>query len=133
MSIGAGNNVAASDYSFKDVTKVTTKATIGTDAAGFTTSSIVARTFLDGKVVDIKLDTVNTSLITATAGDITDTTIFTLNAAYRPTELRNFHFSAGAPNGDVQINTDGTMVIRSANVSISASSNLRMSFMFIKD
>jgi hypothetical protein len=106
--------------------------TVGTLGSGFTLGSAVCRTLMNGRQVDVKLDLVSTSAITSSSGDIPDTVCFTLATAYRPTEFRNFHFSAGAPNGDVQVGTDGTVTLRSANVTIAATSNVRMSFSYIK-
>jgi hypothetical protein len=111
----------------------TTGAGCGTTASGFTVATVFVRTALNGKLVNVRLDTVNTSGITATAGDITDTTIFTLNSSFWPTEFHNVHWSAGSPNGDMQVNVDGTLVIRSANVTVPASSNIRTSFTFLRD
>jgi hypothetical protein len=130
--VAGGDRPNAIDITGLEVsTTVLTNAGVGVVASGFTINSCVARTALRGKLIDVKLDIINTAAITSTSGDIPDTTIITLVAALRPTDLRNFHFSAGAPSGDIQVNADGTCVIRSANVSISATSNIRASFSYM--
>lgn len=125
MPVGGGDTVNAVDINGLEATAAVTGTTVGTIASGFTVATVLARTALRGKLVYVKFDIVCTAGLVATAGDITDTTMFTLATAYRPTELLNVHFSAGAPNGDLQINPDGTCVLRSANVSIPAAANVR--------
>lgn len=131
MPVAGGDRPNAIDINGLEVTAALSGAAVGVIASGFTINSCIARTALRGKLIYVKLDIVNTSLITSTSGDIPDTTILTLVAALRPTELGNFHFSAGAPNGDIQINADGTCVIRSANVNIPAASNIRAAFSYL--
>lgn len=132
MPVSGGDRPNAVDINGLEVTAAVTGASVGTIASGFSVATALARTALRGKLIYVKLDIVNTAAITSTSGDIPDQTIFTLLAALAPTELANFHFTAGAPNGDIQINPDGTCVIRSANVSITASSNIRTSFQYLR-
>lgn len=125
--MAAGDIIYASDFPVvvKDVAP-------GAAKAGFTASTVIARTY--GKIVHIKFDIVNTSAITATGSDIPDTTVYTLNAAYAPTELQNCHYSSGPNAGDVQINANGDIILRSAaSATIAASSNIRGSFTWMKD
>lgn len=105
----------------------------GTIAVGFTVSSVLTRTLMGGKDIYLKIDVVNTSTITPTTNNITDTTIYTLDAAYRPTEVTSSVFSANPGTGEVQINSDGTVVLRTADATISAASNIRMVFKYTID
>lgn len=131
MPVAGGDTVNATDINGLEVVTFGSGTTCGAVASGFSINSVIARTALRGKLIYVKLDIINTAAITSTSGDIPDTTIFTLVSPLRPTELGNFHFSAGAPAGDIQINGDGTCVIRSANVSIPATSNIRAAFSYL--
>jgi hypothetical protein len=107
-------------------------ATVGSAATNFAVNDAVARTTHGGKIVYIRLDINSNNAITATAGNIADTTIFTVASAYRPTEFTNANFSANPGTGEAQLNADGTVVIRTADANIAINGDLRMAFMFIK-
>lgn len=109
-----------------------TGATVGSAAANFSTNSATARTLNGGKLVYLTLDVNTNNALTATSGNLTDVTCFTLNASYRPSELTGTIFSANAGTGQVQINADGTCVLRTSDVSISAGGDIRFSHCFIR-
>ena len=70
-----------------DIYTVVSDSSIGTAGAGWTTNAgTVARTALGGKLVYIHLYLQRTAAWTATTGNVTDETVFTLDSAYRPTE-----------------------------------------------
>lgn len=128
--VAGGDNIFAADVNGLVMVKDTT---VGTTASGFTVSVQLVRTGLNGKLIYFKLDTVNTAAITATSNNIADTTVFTLDAAYRPTELTSCVFSSNPGTGECQINPDGTVVLRTADATIAASSNIRLAHTFMKD
>ncbi|MET0419318.1 MAG: hypothetical protein ABW022_25170 [Actinoplanes sp.] len=105
----------------------------GSNASGFTAASAIVRTGLNGKLVYFKLDTVNTSTLTASGGGVADTTVYNLNTAYRPTEITNTIFSANNGTGEVQLNPTGEVVLRTLDVNITGGANIRMVFNYIRD
>src|SRR5262249_47468689 len=64
--------------------------------------------------------------ITATSGNVTNTTIFTLDAPYRPSTARAFFWDSDGNFGGGVINTDGTVVVRSAFGSITNPTAIRL-------
>jgi hypothetical protein len=105
---------------------------VGSAAANFATNSANGRLLLGGKLVYVTIDVNTNNSLTATAGNMTDTTCFTLTADYRPSELTGTLFSANAGTGQVQINADGTCVLRTLDVNIAGGGDLRFSHCFIK-
>lgn len=125
--MAAGDIIHASDFAV-----LVKDSAPGAVKSGFTVASVIARVV--GKVVHVHFDVVNTASITATGSDIPDTTVYTLSAAYAPTELQNLHWSSGGNAGDVQVNANGDVILRSsASVTVAASSNIRGSWTWIKD
>jgi hypothetical protein len=132
MPVAGGDRPNAIDINGLEVTTAVTGATVGVVSAGFTVASALVRTALRGKLIYLKLDLVWTAGTTisatysATGANIGDTTCFTIAAAYRPTELTSTIFSANPGTGEVQINADGTCVLRTSDASIAAGANVRM-------
>lgn len=126
MPVGGGDPINAVDINGLEDTAAVTGATVGAVAAGFTVNTVLARTALRGKLIYVKIDITCTAGLVATAANITDTTCFTLAAAYRPTEICSTIFSANAGTGEVQFNPDGTIVLRTADASIAAAGTIRM-------
>ncbi len=127
----AGNTVNAQDIIDTVDADIALDTAIGTAATNFTATTQVARTALGGRLVYLHLIINTTNAITATSGNVSDVTMFTLDAAYRPTENINCAVGTGLVTGEAIINTDGTVQIRAASDSISAGANLRMTVMFM--
>lgn len=107
-------------------------AGVGSAAANFATNSAYARTAMDGKLVYVTIDVNTNNTLTASGGGVADTTCFTLVAAIRPTEITGTIFSANNGTGQIQINPDGTCVVRTLDVSISSGGDLRFSHSWLK-
>ncbi len=127
----AGNTVNAQDIIDTVDADIALDTAIGTAATNFTATTQVARTALGGRLVYVFLLINTTNALTATAGDITDVTMFTLDAAYRPTEPVTCVAGTGLNTGEVLINTDGTVVIRAVSDTIAAGRNIRITSMFL--
>jgi hypothetical protein len=144
-SVAAGAPIYASDINAL-VTALTpqvttTAATIGTVASGFTISAVRGATMSDGRLVHVDLFlTVTASISTGGTGvpsNIADTTVFTLAAAYRPSNAVQCCYDvSGSTAGFATINTDGTVVVRSTNVyafstvAITSGQNLRITAVY---
>lgn len=109
-----------------------TGAGVGSAAANFSTNSATARTALDGKHVYVTIDVNTNNTLTASGGGVADTTCFTLVAALRPTEATGCIFSANNGTGQLQINSDGTCVLRTLDVNISSGGDIRFSHSWIR-
>src|SRR5690349_18614094 len=114
-----------------DVTSTTTGLVAAT---GFSINSFEAR--VSGKVCSVDLymsvtTTINTT--SSTTPNITDTTMATLPAGYRPSEIVQTMWGSGVAAGDVIINTDGTVVLRTSdyNQPISSGANVRVHASYI--
>lgn len=107
-------------------------AGVGSAAANFSVNSATARTLLAGKLVYITIDVNTNNTLTASGGGVADTTCFTLVSALRPTEITGTIFSANNGTGQIQINADGTCVLRTLDVNISSGGDIRFSHAFIK-
>jgi hypothetical protein len=107
-------------------------AGVGSAAANFATNTAVARTALDGKLVYVTIDVNTNNTLTASGGGVADTTCFTLVAALRPTEITGALFSANNGTGQLQINPDGTCVLRTLDVNISAGGDIRFAHSWLK-
>lgn len=110
---------------------VATDTTPGTAKAGFTDSSSFVRTCLDGHLVEVRLQVTNTSAITATTGNITDTDIYTLDAAYTPASNVFASYTTGNEEGTAVIQSSGVISIWTATDTIGASSLIRLSALFL--
>lgn len=104
---------------------------VGSAAANFTLSSAVVRTALGGKLVDFTLYITTNNAITATNGNFSDVAMFTLDAAYRPAEVKNAVAGSGASTGEAVLFTDGVVKLRSASDSIAAGANIRVNFTYL--
>jgi hypothetical protein len=115
----------------------TTTANIGTVAANFSVTDVRAATLLGGKLVNVDLYIARTGAdITATGGNITDTLMFTLAAAYRPSHAQSCSWGNGVVAGEAIINADGTINLRSSNGNITGTagtglSSIRLSASYI--
>lgn len=137
MPVAGGDVPAAVDINGLEVTTAVTGATVGSASAGFTVSTALARTALRGRLIYVKLDLVWTAGVTvsgtwsATVTNVADTTCFTLVAAYRPTEISSTIFSGNGGTGEVQFNSDGTVVIRTSDATVAAGANIRMAIAYL--
>ena len=115
-----------------DIYTVVSDSSIGTAGAGWTTNAgTVARTALGGKLVYIHLYLQRTAAWTATTGNVTDETVFTLDSAYRPTETLNCAVGTGFVTGEATVNSSGTVQIRALSDSSSAGVDYRLTFCFL--
>lgn len=127
----AGNRVRAEDIVDTVEAGIVEDTSIGTAAANFTATTTVARTALGGRLVHLYLLINSTNALTATTGNVSDTTMFTLDAAYRPSEPVNVVMGNGLVTCEGVINTNGTIQIRSASDTVGAGTNLRLAATFI--
>jgi hypothetical protein len=134
MAVAVGGAVITpSDHVDTIVDDIDSDATIGTVATGFTVSAQQARVALGGKLVYINLFLTRSGAdITATSGNIADTTCFTLDSTYWPTEIANGSYGNGSMDGEFTISTAGVISLRSANANIVSATNIRICATFIK-
>lgn len=104
---------------------------IGTAAANFTITEAVARTALGGRLVYVHLIMNTTNALTATSGNVADTPMFTLDAAYRPSEDISVGIGTGLVSGEALIADTGVVSIRAASDNIAAGANIRLHATFI--
>lgn len=137
-TVAVGDDVLASwandaKAAIDDLYTTVSDVTIGTVAAGFTvnTNGQVARTALGGKLVFVMLYLNSTNAITVTSGNIGDTTVFTLDAAYRPSDTISAIGGTGFATGEATVDTSGVVLLRSMSDPIAAGANLRLTFMFL--
>ena len=114
-----------------DATATNSDSSIGLPASGFSDTGCFAFTALDGKLIEIRFFLTNTSAITATTGNITDTTAFTVDAAYRPAAERSLSWNNKTVGGTAVLNTDGTLVLCTASDSVGAGSSIRAQVCFM--
>jgi len=111
----------------------TTTATLGTVATGFTVVDVRGATLLGGKLIHVDLYiTRSGASITATTGNIPDTTMFTLNSAYIPTHEVSCVWSNGTQSGEAVINTSGQVNLRTASATVTSGDNIRLTAVYIK-
>jgi hypothetical protein len=116
------------------INAVTTTATVGTVASGFSVNDVRAATALSGHMVDLDLYIQRSgATITASGGNIADTLMFTLAAAYRPSHIRSAVWGNGTVSGEAIIDTDGSVTLRSANGSITSGSNVRLASCYLRN
>lgn len=125
MTIEAGAPIAAADVA------VASDGTPGTLAANFTGTAVV-RTALEGKLIYVNLSLVSTNAITATGGNIADTTVYTLDTPFRPDEGVQCIFGNGVTDGQATINTSGTVQIRTSSATITAGAAVTISATYMK-
>ena len=104
---------------------------IGSSVAGFTVVSQILNTALDGRLVTFALTITCVAAQTATSGNLTDTTVFTLSSEYWP------DFELGAPffgnvGGIAYVQTDGDIRIANASDTIAAGQNITISATYIR-
>jgi hypothetical protein len=130
--VAAGGRIYASDINAM-LTNVVTGG-FGTAQPGFTLTFARAGTALAGKLVFIRLEITATSAITATAGNITNTTIFQVtDAAYQPSSSVGGIWTADPGTGEFQMLSNGNIILRTADVSTAAAASIRLNLMFMKD
>ena len=106
----------------------TADSSVGTAAANFTSPSATVRTALKGHLVSFGLSITSTNAITSTSGNTTNTTIFTLDAAYRPSEQRRVAIVVdGSAIAGGFIQTNGTVQVAVASHNIAAGAVLSLS------
>ncbi len=127
----AGNRVRAEDIVDTVAAGIVEDTSIGTAAANFTASTTLVRTAMGGRDVYLFLIINTTNALTATGGNITDTTMFTLDTAYRPSEAINCAIGNGSVSGEAVINTNGTVQVRAASDTIAAGTNIRLTARYI--
>ncbi len=128
----AGETVNAQDIVDTIVADIASDASVGTIASGFTLQSATVDTALGGHLVDFTLYVATTADRTATNGNLSDITCFTLDAAYRPASVKSSVLGSGTTSGEAILNTDGTVVLRAASDSITTSfPNIRMQFVYL--
>lgn len=123
MTRMAGGLVDIADFAH------TATTTPGTAASGFTDSDSYAVRF--GPFVVMMLFINSTSAISGTYPNISDVTIYTTSAGWRPPKTMNTTYGNGTMDGEVTLSSAGTVSIRSANGAITAGSNMRMTFVWI--
>lgn len=131
MTVYAGNIIESSD--FNGLEKQATVTSFGTVAAGFTATASYARVALGGKLIYFRLELTNTSGITSTSNNITDTLVFTLDADYRPSENAGGVWSANPGTGEFQVFANGNVTLRTGDATVAASSSVRLSCTYMKD
>lgn len=132
----AGDPIHATDVDDLEdavaVTAVVVTATVGTVSTGFTVNDVRAATALDGKLVNIDLYCNRSGAdITATSGNISDTSMFTLNSDYYPSHVVSCIWSNGAQSGEAVIGTTGVTTLRTGSATIPSGSNIRLSATYL--
>jgi len=95
-----------------------------TAATGFTVSSFQGWKAGGWTFVDIFVGV--TTAISASSGNIPDTLCATLPGDWRPATTINCQWGNGFADGEATISPDGTVLLRSANADIAASTNIRL-------
>jgi hypothetical protein len=130
-AVGVGDDVlaswaAAAKAAIDDLYAVVTDTTIGSAASGWTVQTgQLARTALGGKLIFIEFYCQRTNALTATSGNVTDETMFTLDAVYRPAEAVNMAIGTGSETGEAVILSSGLIQLRSLSDSSAAGANFR--------
>jgi len=104
---------------------------IGSSAAGFPVVSQILNTALDGRLVTFALRITVTAGLTATSGNLPDTTVFTLASNYWP----DFEFGAyffGNQGGTAYVQTDGDIRLANASDSIAAGQEIVISATYLR-
>lgn len=118
---------------FTDYFTPVTDTDPGTVSAGFTEDgNQIAVTLLDGHLVHIVLFLTLTAVLTATTGNIADTTCYTLDAAYWPDNAVNAVVGNGSMTGEATIGSSGVVQVRAASDTIANGSNIRITATYIK-
>lgn len=131
VTAAAGNFVRAEDIVDTVEADIVEDTSVGSVPANFSITEAVVRTALGGRLVFVHLLINTTNALTSTGGNITDTTIFTLDAAYRPSENVSVVLGNGSVAGEGIITTAGLVQVRAASHTIAAGTNIRVSATFI--
>lgn len=117
-----------------DRTSATTTTGL-TAATGFTVSSFRGRKVAGITVIDALVTRSGADLVPATAGNISpDVLMCTFPVGWRPIDqTANAEWDNGTAEGGCVIGTDGLCTLRTANGTISTSTNLRVHLEFISD
>jgi hypothetical protein len=134
MAVAAsGATVTPSDHVDTVVAGIVSDTAIGTVASGFSVTTQQAWTVLAGRLIDINLFLNRTGAdITQTNSNIADTTCFTLDSAYWPTEIRNGCYGNGSMDGEFSISTAGVVTLRSASYTIVSGTNVRICAVYMR-
>jgi hypothetical protein len=134
MAVAVGGAVITpSDHVDTVVDGITVDTSIGTAASGFTTSSGTARLALGGKLVYFDLFVTRSGAdITQTNSNIADTTCFTLDSDFWPSEGYGGIYGNGSMDGEYALSTAGVITLRSASYTIVSGTNLRICGTFLK-
>ena len=129
--VGVGDDVlatyaAAVKAAIDDLYTVQVDTTVGSAAANFSSPVATVRTMLGGLLVFFTLQIVTDNALTAASGNITDTTCFTLDTAYRPAEAYGCAWGSNA-TGFAVMNTSGALVLWTVSDTVAAGSTLRIS------
>ncbi len=109
----------------------TVDSTVGSAAANFSGATATVRTALNGQLVSFTLTITTTNALTASSGNITDVTCFTLDTAYRPSEPVGMAFGGNA-TGFAVLNTNGAVTLWALSDTISAGGTIRMSCAYLR-
>ena len=109
-----------------------TDTSIGSSVAGFPVVSQVLVSALDGRLITFALTiTVTAGLATSPAGNLPDTTVFTLSSEYWP----DFEVGAalyGNQGGMAYVQTDGDIRLANSSDSIAAGQNITISGTYLR-
>lgn len=136
-AVGVGDDVLASyaaalKAAIDDLYTTTVDTTIATAGAGWTINAgMFARTALGGKLITIHVYCQRAAALTVNAGNITDETMCTLDAAYRPSDTLNMAIGTGSETGEATVSTGGIVSLRSLSDSSAAAANYRGTVTFL--
>lgn len=135
MGLGAGQVATDADLAplvaLLTPTVVTTAASVGTVATGFTVNDV--RAAVMGPLVNIDLFLSITTALTVTTGNIPDVTCFTLNSAYWPSHYVSCSWGTGTYAGEANVQSDGLVRLRTATDGpVTVGQNVRLSATYIQ-
>jgi len=128
----AGNLIRAEDHVDTIVAGIAVDTTVGTAATDFTVITAVVRSLLGDHLIDFSLYVTTTNALTASGGNITDVACFTLDAAFRPSDVKTAVFGNGLVTGEARLDTNGVVTLRSASDTVAALTDLRMNFAYVR-
>lgn len=130
----AGNPTRVTDVVDTVAAGIVADTSIGTAAAGFTDSASRAVVALNGKLISVRLLlTRSGAAITQTNTDMSNTALFTLDAAYRPDVTEYCHFTTSHMVGSLQVGTNGVVTITAGTYTIDTSDSVGASFTYLKE
>jgi hypothetical protein len=133
MAIAVGGAVVTpTDHEDTVEDGIVSDTSIGTAGSGFSASAQQARTAINGRLIYINLFLNRTGAdITQTNSNIADTTCFTLDSAYWPSESLNGCYGNGSMDGEFSLTTAGVISLRSASYTIVSGTNIRITATYI--